>query len=223
LWHMSRRMTRHGETRYNFRASHDRYLGACTGCVLDSRENVMALAHAKTGIYGYDTWTIEPLGGTNKSYDTTQLPTATTVSGSKVLAKNGTRINDAFDKIDLNGNQLYLNNSESVRPDATGYIDESVYPQTGSVNFPDDRTYQLYYYPDEATIYWDRPRGQTSNIWRGKHAGDSPVCTASGDDCVFPFEYAGRTYDGVCVADFFLGDWCWTNKEHTAYSPCQPC
>jgi hypothetical protein len=58
------------------------------------------------------------------------------------------------------------------RPNAYGQINEAVYPQRGYVSFPDDRTYQLYYYPDEGAIYWDGPKGHTWNIWRGVVAGE---------------------------------------------------
>lgn len=63
------------------------------------------------------------------------------------------------------------------RPNAYGQINEAVYPQRGYVSFPDDRTYQLYYYPDEGAIYWDGPKGHTFNIWRGVVAAFE--CTSS--------------------------------------------
>ena len=53
------------------------------------------------------------------------------------------------------------------RPSAYGQINESVYPQTGWVNFPDHRKFNMWYYPEEGAIYWDAPKGGTANIWWG--------------------------------------------------------
>lgn len=51
------------------------------------------------------------------------------------------------------------------RPDATGTINQYVYPQTGHVTFPDDRLFLLWFYPDLGVIYWDQDKG--SKRWRG--------------------------------------------------------
>ena len=62
---------------------------------------------------------------------------------------------------------MSLVNWAEGRADASGQINQDVYPQTGTVNFPDDRSYELYYYPDEAIIYWDGDKGSTSSSWVG--------------------------------------------------------
>ena len=59
--------------------------------------------------------------------------------------------------------------STKNRPTATGVIDETSHVvHTGHVVFPDDRKYNFWYYPQEATIYWDNDKGKTNNIWKGK-------------------------------------------------------
>ena len=52
--------------------------------------------------------------------------------------------------------------------DPSGQINQDVYPQTGTVDFgPCGKTWEFYYYPDEATIYWGGHKGSTNNIWVG--------------------------------------------------------
>lgn len=56
------------------------------------------------------------------------------------------------------------------RPDALGTINRRVYPQTGKVDFPDDRVYPFWYYPEESIIYWDNDRG--NHEWSGTVLSD---------------------------------------------------
>ena len=51
------------------------------------------------------------------------------------------------------------------RPNAHGTIDREVYPNTGQITFPDDRTYTFFFYPKERAFYWDRDKGYTDNMW----------------------------------------------------------
>lgn len=56
----------------------------------------------------------------------------------------------------------------TTRPLAKGYVNcptGSGQPFTGKVNFRDDKSYRLAYYPDEGRIYWDGTPGNTDNIW----------------------------------------------------------
>ena len=59
---------------------------------------------------------------------------------------------------------------KSPRPDGIGVINRRVYPRTGRVNFPDDREYPFWYYPDEFIIYWDNDRGL--HTWKGGALSD---------------------------------------------------
>lgn len=55
------------------------------------------------------------------------------------------------------------------RPTATGEIDETDSKvHTGFVFFPDvPQTHNFWYHSDEAVIYWDNVKGNTTNIWTG--------------------------------------------------------
>eukprot|EP00486_Rosalina_sp_Unknown_P007484 CAMPEP_0201575804 /NCGR_PEP_ID=MMETSP0190_2-20130828/21216_1 /ASSEMBLY_ACC=CAM_ASM_000263 /TAXON_ID=37353 /ORGANISM="Rosalina sp." /LENGTH=270 /DNA_ID=CAMNT_0048005883 /DNA_START=77 /DNA_END=886 /DNA_ORIENTATION=+ len=54
------------------------------------------------------------------------------------------------------------------RPKAKGFVNcptGAGQPYTGKVNFPDDKSYRLAFYPSEGRIYWDGRPGNTNNIW----------------------------------------------------------
>jgi len=75
---------------------------------------------------------------------------------------------------------LYIEDWAVGRLDAYGNIDQSVYPQTGTVNFPDESEREFYYYPDEAVIYWNADKGNTDDTWTGeKSFRQTPRCQGS--------------------------------------------
>ena len=47
-----------------------------------------------------------------------------------------------------------------------GTLDKTDVPYRGVADFPREREYPFWYYPDERTIYWDNDKGATNNIWR---------------------------------------------------------
>jgi len=92
-------------------------------------------------------------------------------------AVRGRPIDQAFKfiRVDRTRNPRRLTVTMRGRPTASGIINEAGLVQTGYVNFPDDRRYNFWYYPKEATIYWDNVKGRTSNIWRGGSGKDETV------------------------------------------------
>ena len=82
----------------------------------------------------------------------------------------------AFDYITIDRSKkpfkVEVDMSNWYRPTARGEIDETdELIHTGYVDHPDDREYQFWYHTDEAKIYWDHDKGNTSNIWHGKKKG----------------------------------------------------
>ena len=67
----------------------------------------------------------------------------------------------------LGAETLIMENLSGRRPDAHGTINRELYPNTGQVTFPDDRTYIFFFYPDEGAFYWDGDKGDTDNAWLG--------------------------------------------------------
>ena len=78
-----------------------------------------------------------------------------------------TPIEDAFGGMSNVDGALALTNWSAGRKDATGSIDTSAIPHTGVFNFPDDRAFSFFYYPDEAVIYWGADKGSTDKFWEG--------------------------------------------------------
>lgn len=65
-------------------------------------------------------------------------------------------------------NVIKVDMSSANRPEASGIVNcpsELGKPFTGHVTFPDDRRYDLYFYPGDAKIYWGGDKGHTTNIW----------------------------------------------------------
>ena len=60
---------------------------------------------------------------------------------------------------------LIIQDLSGRRPDAQGTINRELYPNTGQVTFPDDRTYIFFFYPDEGAFYWDGDKGESDNAW----------------------------------------------------------
>ena len=82
-------------------------------------------------------------------------------------------MDDAFDSITIDRSktpyEVTIDMSDTNRPTAKGEInEENEFVHTGYVNFPDARKYNFWYHADEAKIYWDNDKGQTSNIWTGE-------------------------------------------------------
>merc|ERR1711935_400341 len=75
-------------------------------------------------------------------------------------------IHMAFEKISwVNRNNTVLSVDMGDREDAFGEIDEMCEDgiHTGFIEFPDDRRYDMWYYPQEGKLHFDEERG--GNCW----------------------------------------------------------
>ena len=55
--------------------------------------------------------------------------------------------------------------NDASKQSVVGTVDRSVYPRTGSVDFPDNAATPFWYYSKEGAIYWGEDKG--GNVWQG--------------------------------------------------------
>jgi hypothetical protein len=93
---------------------------------------------------------------------------------------------------------------------------------TGYMYFPDDRSYDIYYYPNENTIYWDGLKGETNNIWV-KHNGCLHYGSFVANECsrrVFEFDFSIGYYcidTNTIEKRYFNGTDCNPGKLTSSY------
>ena len=95
------------------------------------------------------------------------LVTVTLVLGHDLLGPCRKLVVSGVATIDIKDSIISLRweGKLNYRPDASGQMNPGQNSLIGFVNFPDDRTYQYNFYPEEDTIYWDGDKGTTTNIW----------------------------------------------------------